>query len=147
MSILVACVDEEGSAKKNTFWNLTTHKVTVNYFRQGSSLPDKNIYLIASERKEISYGHRHGSGPGLAYAIEMSELADSAIVAFDDSITITHHSYRIPAGTTGAIAQTSTRSIFNSLSYVGTKQIKGKLPIYEDTYFITDSDYLYALDH
>ncbi len=39
------------------------------------------------------------------------------------------------------------KKYFNSLSYVSTKQIKDKLPVYEDTYFTTDSDYVYARDH
>jgi hypothetical protein len=142
-----ACTTEENTISKTSFWNLTPHQIKVLYFKNGSPIDDETRIISPFEKKEVDYSHQRGKNSGLLYPYILSDISDSCVMSFNDTITASHYAYYTVGTNSKAILFPSNRNVFNQNNYIRTvlKETKKSMNI-EYFYYITEQDYIYARD-
>jgi hypothetical protein len=142
-----ACRTEESTISKTLFWNLTPYQIKVLYFKNGIPIDNETRLISPFEKKEVDYSHQRGKNYGLMYPYILSDISDSCVISFNDTITASHYAYYAVGTNPKAILFPSNRNVFNQNNYLRTVLNETKKSInVEYYYFITEQDYIYARD-
>lgn len=136
-----SCKRESTTLYTATISNNTNHKILIEYFENGSLVTEKNIILNPNSIFEIAKGVDKGiSNYG---GFDSDYYGDSAIVTFDDTFKIVHCFGNIISNSSKKYLYSSTRNLFNYLSYeynyIDESKIKRNATY---KYIFSEQDYL-----
>lgn len=145
--IFSACnlIQEKNTLTDTILKNPLQHNVEIYYYLNG--IITDSVVIPMLSQKIVSSINNRGKGSGLTYPNIVISFFDSAAVAFDDTVWITHYPKNANPANSTALIYINPRNLFNQDNYTRTVMKEDKNYI-ENLYIFefVEQDYIYARD-